>query len=291
MPHQCLKCGSIIKSGSSDILKGCSKCGGKKFFFITQPVSDNERQKILDKVERERENLLSRANEKFERLMQEAQDKQIDGERLTDHDLQEMIKDSWVKVDGEKQTDEQALKTEFKDRPQGLLRPDIKREVEIPAVKPETPAHVPIPEPLSVKETKEPKPPKVKETPKEPKKWKKGKKGKMEERKLEKKGEIKGGKKTAMEAPKAKPEAPMQKFKDTLKAAKEKKKSLSKSGRDYPAVINVKEKGVYEIDVKALLEDSPIIVQSDGTYLLHLQSIFEKAQKRAEKAQKKKKNT
>ena len=299
MPHQCLKCGSIIKSGSSDILKGCSKCGGKKFFFITQPVSDNERQRILDKVERERENLMTRANENFERLMQEAQDKQLDGERLTDRDLKEMIKDSWVKVDGT-QTDEQAMKKEFVDRPQGLLRPDIPREPEIPVAKPEVPVKAPAPDLVPAKEVKEHKPPKVKETPKEPKKGKKGeKKGKAEETREKpaklgmgpkdaKKGGKKAGKQSEKEAPKAKPEAPMQKFKDTMKAAKEKKKSLSKAGRDYPAVINVKEKGVYEIDVKALMEDSPIIVQSDGTYLLHLQSIFEKAQKRAEKALKKK---
>jgi len=39
-------------------------------------------------------------------------------------------------------------------------------------------------------------------------------------------------------------------------------------------VINVVEPGVYEIDVKGLLEDNPIIIQNDGTYLIHLPSLL-----------------
>jgi len=39
-------------------------------------------------------------------------------------------------------------------------------------------------------------------------------------------------------------------------------------------VINIVEQGVYEIDVEKLLEDQPIIIQKDGSYLLHLPSLF-----------------
>jgi len=41
-------------------------------------------------------------------------------------------------------------------------------------------------------------------------------------------------------------------------------------------VINIVETGVYEIDLDRLLEDNPIIVQKDGSYLIHLPSLFEK---------------
>lgn len=41
-----------------------------------------------------------------------------------------------------------------------------------------------------------------------------------------------------------------------------------------PDVVTIVERGVYEIDIKKLLERSPIIVQKDGTYLIHLPSLF-----------------
>lgn len=43
-----------------------------------------------------------------------------------------------------------------------------------------------------------------------------------------------------------------------------------------PEVVNIVESGVYEIDVESLLEKSPVIVRRDGTYLVHLPSLFGK---------------
>ncbi|MBN2734280.1 MAG: Zn-ribbon domain-containing protein [Methanomicrobiaceae archaeon] len=34
MPHKCTQCGREFKEGSTEILKGCPSCGGKKFFYI-----------------------------------------------------------------------------------------------------------------------------------------------------------------------------------------------------------------------------------------------------------------
>jgi len=34
MPHKCTQCGREFKDGSTDILKGCPSCGGKKFLYI-----------------------------------------------------------------------------------------------------------------------------------------------------------------------------------------------------------------------------------------------------------------
>ncbi len=34
MPHQCVKCGTMHGDASEAILKGCTSCGGKLFFFV-----------------------------------------------------------------------------------------------------------------------------------------------------------------------------------------------------------------------------------------------------------------
>lgn len=34
MPHKCTKCGREFEDGSTDILKGCPSCGGKKFLYV-----------------------------------------------------------------------------------------------------------------------------------------------------------------------------------------------------------------------------------------------------------------
>lgn len=39
MPHQCVHCSKIIEVGSREILEGCSKCGGRFFFYIRDEVA------------------------------------------------------------------------------------------------------------------------------------------------------------------------------------------------------------------------------------------------------------
>jgi len=36
MPHKCTKCGREYRDGSTEILKGCESCGGKKFLFVKE---------------------------------------------------------------------------------------------------------------------------------------------------------------------------------------------------------------------------------------------------------------
>ena len=36
MPHKCTKCGREYKDGSTEILKGCASCGGKKFLYVKE---------------------------------------------------------------------------------------------------------------------------------------------------------------------------------------------------------------------------------------------------------------
>lgn len=238
MPHQCLQCGTLIPSGSQDILKGCSKCGGKKFFYITQPVSNEERQRILDRVEKEREEILAKTDENLEAYVREfmhrMQEKDEDKDLLSDEEIEQMFQDAWIKVRGD-------------DEPKKGKRTSKKGDEDW------------------FKKYLEP--PKIQIV-----------------RDVKKK---KGGKKTPKSSKKKK--ADMKKYQDQIKGAEKKRKGAIGKGKKSPEVIKVLETGVYEIDIQALLEDDPIIVQQDGTYLINLDSVFEKLRKKDTKKRSKKK--
>lgn len=47
MPHQCVKCGEIYGDGASEILKGCSECKGKLFFYVKKEKLE-EAKEVFD---------------------------------------------------------------------------------------------------------------------------------------------------------------------------------------------------------------------------------------------------
>src|SRR3989338_7515125 len=57
--HQCVKCNTMFGDGASEILKGCSKCGGKFFFFV--------RKENLNKVQEMTQNLSNEDKERIEK--------------------------------------------------------------------------------------------------------------------------------------------------------------------------------------------------------------------------------
>jgi len=63
MPHQCLNCGEVFEEGSPYLLKGCPKCGGKRFFYIKEPLSNEERERVKKEVE-------SKIEERFAEIFQ-----------------------------------------------------------------------------------------------------------------------------------------------------------------------------------------------------------------------------
>jgi len=71
MPHQCVRCGKIYVDASNDILKGCSDCGAKFFFFV--------REEQLNKLKEVSANL-----NQEDRLKIEADVKDVVGEYLQD---------------------------------------------------------------------------------------------------------------------------------------------------------------------------------------------------------------
>ena len=44
MPHQCVRCDTIYDDGAQEILKGCSKCGGRLFFYIRKEKLEEQKE-------------------------------------------------------------------------------------------------------------------------------------------------------------------------------------------------------------------------------------------------------
>ena len=49
---------------------------------------------------------------------------------------------------------------------------------------------------------------------------------------------------------------------------------------DSPETIGIEKPGKYSIDIKGLLEEEPIIIQKDGSYTIHLPSVFKMIDKK-----------
>ena len=61
MPHKCTKCGREYKDGSTEILKGCASCGGKKFLYVKESELNKDvlEEKSIDELAQEsREEIL-----------------------------------------------------------------------------------------------------------------------------------------------------------------------------------------------------------------------------------------
>ena len=52
MPHKCTKCGREYKDGSTEILKGCASCGGKKFLYVKEAEINKDvlEEKSMDEI-------------------------------------------------------------------------------------------------------------------------------------------------------------------------------------------------------------------------------------------------
>lgn len=205
MPHQCLKCGSVFADGSPQILRGCPECGGTKFFFTEEYMSDEERDKLKEKANKDIKYLIQ------EMMANDSIPIKI-GEGLSK-------KEEWIYLGGEEL-----------DSGKGKVKDQI--EVEKKIMK-------------SIEDLKFPK------------------EGKLKKFKLVTKADAKKAPKKA-----AAKEAP----KPTKVEKTKKEKGV--------AVITITDEGIYDIDVEKLLEKSPIIVQKDGSYMVHLPSIFKKARKK-----------
>lgn len=214
MPHQCLKCGSVFPDGSPQILRGCPDCGGTKFFFTENSMSDEERSQLQEKAKKDIKNLIQ------EMMVNDSIPIKVKEKSLK--------KDEWVYLGSTEDS-----KTEKGDK-------KSQKEVEKKIIK-------------SIEDLKFPK------------------EGKLKRFKFSSKGDKEKAPKAAK---KSKKEAAKVKAKTPEKAPTEPKPKKKTKKEDSVAVINITDEGVYELDVEALMEHSPIIVQKDGSYMVHLPSVF-----------------
>ena len=57
MPHQCVRCGAIYDDGAQEILKGCTKCDGKLFFYIKKERLEQEKEIATQLTKKEKEQI------------------------------------------------------------------------------------------------------------------------------------------------------------------------------------------------------------------------------------------
>src|SRR4030042_3225714 len=73
MPHKCTKCGREYKDGSTEILKGCASCGGKKFLYVKETHLNKhvlEEKSIDDIAQESREEILEISESKTKQEVQ-----------------------------------------------------------------------------------------------------------------------------------------------------------------------------------------------------------------------------
>jgi len=57
MPHQCVRCDTIYGDGAQEILKGCSKCGGRLFFYIKKEKLEEQREITINLTKTEKKQI------------------------------------------------------------------------------------------------------------------------------------------------------------------------------------------------------------------------------------------
>jgi len=231
MPHQCLKCGKVFPSGSPEILKGCNECGGKRFFYTEQAVSDQEREHLIEQANKDIKVLIR------EILSQSQHDliKSYDSEG-NEVPSEGAGKSDWVKVTP-KGAPVDALKTGDKDIDTGTTEESGQAHATVKDI---------------LKELKS-----------------KPELGIDQDSTLEHEGE-------------PGEDVIKQKKKGKVKL-KRKSKPGKKKGKPRPEIITVPEPGVYDIQLEKLMAGFPIIINRDGTYLVHLPSVFHSMGKRRKK--------
>ena len=208
MPHQCLKCGSVFADGSPAILRGCPQCKGMKFFYTEQPISEEERDRLREKAQKDIKHLI------HEMLAGEVEPSEIQGRVLK--------KDEWVRID----IGSGRGPVRIEDDDQVEINKDAVKSIEGLLF---------------------------------------GQKDHTKKFRVVSK----------IEEAEAKPAS-------QVKAASQKKVTMkaNEKEKDKTAVITIHDDGVYDIDIEKLLDKSPLIVQKDGSYLVHLPSAFKRLSKK-----------
>ncbi|MFT4311020.1 MAG: Zn-ribbon domain-containing protein [Candidatus Woesearchaeota archaeon] len=57
MPHQCVKCGALFDDGSNAILKGCTQCSAKLFFYIREDDVEKAKRRTSSLSKKEKKQI------------------------------------------------------------------------------------------------------------------------------------------------------------------------------------------------------------------------------------------
>lgn len=297
MPHQCLKCGQLFPEGSTTILRGCPECRGTKFFFTQEALPAEERERLLKNSE-------ISLREAVEMLLRQSKEgvltpDGVEWAKVNPAQTSPAVKpvatppSSWLeevapapaRPRGESKLlagNRLLIKMPKGSKRHGgrqevrwdYLPPPAPRELQVPAAErrvlyiaspaPE-PSEVPLvalgPAPSeAVIDQAGPTPAPAAATPPP-------------------------GVDAIVPASPS-PEAAPSSFSGApptpvavLPQDSPASPAIPAPGEAQPETIRIQTPGQYEIDVKRLLEDSPIVIHRDGTYLIHLPSLFESAAK------------
>ncbi len=292
MPHQCLKCGKVYADGSQEVLKGCAGCEGTRFFYTKDKLNDIEREKLQTKADEDLKNIVQQimnAKEKpnYRDTVWTEQSRKA-WVRLTPGDIRAAIDGISSEIKAEKTgaaedvsgiagasaepqhigviskivqsqgigEDEKGAVSAMEAKVSGIS-PAERLEGEIRGEK-----RILAPEQAKVirAETKAPR----------------------EITSAEMAVPVASVAKPVMQesAAKSMSAASVAPAKVPARRAPssgllEKPKSKGEEKETKPETVEIIESGVYSIDVKDLMEHAPIIVQKDGSYLIHLPSAFE----------------
>lgn len=57
MPHQCVKCGTLHGDASSAILKGCTSCGAKLFYYVKKEDLERVQERTSNLTKKEKKQI------------------------------------------------------------------------------------------------------------------------------------------------------------------------------------------------------------------------------------------
>jgi predicted nucleic acid-binding Zn-ribbon protein len=246
VPHQCLKCGILFNEGSTTILRGCPECRGTRFFYTQKPLTMSERDKLLATSE-------VTLREAIDQLVKKAKEGEPPTLPTGAHE--------WVQLKSEPAPDPSPKRLEDFESPPATAAAAPTVTLSEPLVPPIVATDAPrtdvawLPgnkllikkkaEPVARRRRPEPiaydyAPPTLRTPP-------------------------------AFEPPEP---APLPQTAAPAPSATGPEEPIS-SPEGTPETIRIANPGEYEIDVKRLLDADPIVIQRDGTYLIHLASLFD----------------
>jgi uncharacterized protein len=269
LAHQCLKCGRSYPDGSQEILKGCSECKGTRFFYTERPLAEGDREAL---AARAREDIDVESPAPRSRSIPTKEELPLGDSRdwisVGPNHLRAIVEDVVKRAHDKKPQ----FRVGGKDNAKSLAEWVREREREAPPADATASAALP-PWPEVAPRRTAPMRAEAAEAP--PASTASPDKVVYKRPRTLRPVALTGEAVAPIDDARLREEARKQEpvpLDDAPEGGEE--ISLYADG-ERPETVAVIEQGVYDLDVKRLLEKSPIVVHKDGTYSLHLPSLLE----------------